>query len=385
MTQGPEPVVALVSHARDVPAAERRTFADGLREAAEQGALLLETCHRVELYAPNDRHLSDLGARLPPGGHVLLGDAAARHAIAVAVGLDSVVVGEDQILHQLRISLAMARRDSALDPILERLFILGLRAGRRARSWRQGPPRSLADVAVAAVARRIGPLDGRRILVVGAGEMAALAVRAATATGAVISVASRTAEHASALARRVGAETTPFDPGPAAGDIAAAIIALRGPWVIGPPTIELLAGGRAVVVDLSMPAAAPPELITRLAERLVSADALAVNGVDWGAAAGQDARLLELVDATLAEFSDWVARRNSRATAAALAALVEAQRQAELEELWRRLPELGPDVRDAIESMSRHLAGRLLHEPLERLGLDADGRIDQAARELFAL
>ena len=61
------------------------------------------------------------------------------------------------------------------------------------------------------------------------------------------------------------------------------------------------------------------------------------------------------------------------------------ERQAEVEELWRTLPDLEPDARDAIERMSRHLAGRLLREPLERLGRDADGSAEQAARALFAL
>lgn len=385
MTLEPESLVALVTHARRVPANERRRFADRLREMAEPGLLLLETCHRVEVYAPGGRDLADLTAMLPPGSAVLAGDSGARHAIAVAVGLDSVVVGEDQVLHQLRTSVAAARRGGGLDPVVERLFTLALRAGRRARSWRQGRPRSLADVAVAAIERRIGPLDGRHVLVVGSGEMALLAVQAAMAAGASISVASRTADHASALARRLGAGTVSFDPGPTAGAIAGAIIALRGPWRIGQSTVEILAAGSAVVVDLSVPAAVPLELTKRLDDRFVSADTLAASDGDGDAARPRDARLLELVDDTLAEFIDWLGGRRHRATAAALAERAEAERQAELDDLWRRLPELEPEVREAIEGMSLHLAGRLLREPLERLGRDADGRAEQAAQELFSL
>jgi glutamyl-tRNA reductase len=382
MTHMSESIVALVAHARHVAADERRQFADRLREAPEPGALLLETCHRVELYAPDGR---DSSAKLPPGGAVLVGDSAARHAIAVAVGLDSVVVGEDQVLHQLRTSLAAARRYGGPDPVVERLIVLSLRAGRRARSWRRGPPRSLADVALADIERRTGPVRGRRVMVVGAGEMALLAAQAATAAGASVAIASRTADHAATLARHVGAEPVPFDPGPTASDIAGAIVALRGPWAIGRSTIELLVSGRAVVVDLSVPAAAPLELTNRLDSRFVSSDALATSEGDGHAEGVADARLGELVDDTLAEFSHWLAGRSHRATAAALADRAEAQCQAELDELWRRLPGLQPEVRKAIESMSRHLAGRLLREPLERLGRDADGRADEAARELFAL
>lgn len=385
MTHERESIVALVAHARHVTADERQRFAGRLRETAEPGGLLLETCHRVELYAMSDPALGGLTAILPLGGDLLVGDEAARHAIAVAVGLDSVVVSEDQVLHQLRTSVAAARRRGGLDPVVERLVAVGLRAGRRARSWRQDPPRSLADVALAAIERRVGRLHGQRVLVVGAGEMALLAVQAASAAGASVSVASRTADHATALARRVGAATVPFDPGQTAGDIVGAIVALRGPWSIGPSTIELLVSGSAIIVDLSVPTAVPGELTRRLDGRFVSADALAVGDGHAETMSPRHARLRELVDEALAEFDDWLARRAQRITAAALAERAEAQRQAELDELWRRLPELEPEVRAAIERMSRHLAGRLLREPLERLGRDANGRAEQAARELFAL
>jgi glutamyl-tRNA reductase len=377
-----ERIVALVAHARHVPVADRERFARRLVEAGEPDGLLLETCHRVEFYAVRGRNIRGLERMLPPGGEVLVGDEAARHAIAVAVGVDSVVVGEDQLLHQLRTSIATTRRDGRLDPVLERLFSLALRSGRRARSWRQGPPRSLADVALAAIQRRVGPLYGRRALVVGAGEMARLAVGAATAAGAEVSVASRTASHADALARRTGAATAPFDPGPLAGDLAGAIVALRGPWPIGSATIELLAGGSAVVVDLSVPPAVSADLVRRLDGRFVSADALAAEEGDPNPG---HSRLQELIDATLAEFSDWLAGRRGRTAAAALAARAEEQRRAELDELWRRLPGLDPEVRGMIEAMSRHLAGRLLREPLDRLGRDADGRAARAARDLFTL
>jgi len=382
MTAEPGRVVALVARARHVPVAERGRFARRLVEAGEPDGLLFETCHRVEFYTVRGEESRRLAAMLPSGGEVFAGEEAARHAIAVAVGIDSVVVGEDQLLHQLRTSIATARRGGRLDPILERLFSLALRAGRRARSWRQGPPRSLADVALAAIQRRVGPLHGRRALVVGAGEMARLAVSAATAAGAVVSVASRTASHAGALARRTGAATAPFDPGPLAGDLAGAIVALRGPWPIGSATIELLAAGSAVVVDLSVPPAVSAHVAKRLDGRFVSADALAAEEGDPGPG---HSRLPELIDATLAEFSDWLAGRGGRTAAAALAARAEEQRRAELDELWRRLPGLDPEVRGTIEAMSRHLAGRLLREPLDRLGRDGDGRAEQAARDLFTL
>jgi len=180
----PGAIVALVTHARLVPAVERERFAVRLRDELTGKALLLETCHRVEGYVicPDDAERMALAVLMPAGGRALTGEPAVRHAIAVAVGRDSVVVGEDQVLHQLRESVDRARRDGGLDPILERLFALALHAGRRARSWRQGPARSLADVALAAIERQRGSIRGREVLVIGAGKMGRLAARAVVAS-----------------------------------------------------------------------------------------------------------------------------------------------------------------------------------------------------------
>ncbi len=382
----PGSVVALVTHARRVPAIERERFALQARERRRGGGLVLETCHRVEAYLVADGDPVDLEASVPDGGRMLVGPAAVRHAISVAVGRDSVVVGEDQVLHQLRQSVAAARNDGGLDPILERLFTLGLHAGRRARSWRQGPAPSMADLALAALERRAGPVRGRRVLVVGAGEMGRLTARAATAAGASVSIASRTTERAAALAAQVGAQTIPFDPGPGIGDVAAIVVALRGPWLIAPSTVEALAASPAVVADLSVPPAVPGTLADGLGTRLVSGDALARTELDAATPGnGLMARLEELVDATSAEFSAWLDGRERRAAAQALTERAERERQAELDELWRRLPRLEPEVREVIEGMSRHFAARLLREPLERLGHDPDGRHERAVRELFGL
>ncbi len=146
------PIVALVTHARHVPAIERERFAAALHRELAGRAFMLETCHRVEAYLGNADDAARLAAALPAGGRALTGEHAVHHAMTVAVGRDSVVVGEDQILHQLRASVDAARAAGTLDPALERLFALALQAGRRARSWRQGP---------ATLARRCRPCVDR--------------------------------------------------------------------------------------------------------------------------------------------------------------------------------------------------------------------------------
>jgi glutamyl-tRNA reductase len=380
----PIPVVALVSHARDVAATERGRFAATLRRDLAGRALLLETCHRVEAYLTSADDAARLEPALPVGARALTGDQAVRHAMTVAVGRDSVVIGEDQILHQIRASVDEARAAGALDPILERLFALALQAARRARSWHQGPARSLADVALASIERDAGPIRGRDVLIVGAGRMGRLAARAAVAAGASVTVANRSTDGAEALAASVGGQIEAFDPGIRIGRFAAVLVALGGPWPIRSETIETLVDNPTVLVDLSVPAAVPAAIGRGLGSRLVTADDLARADAD-PTGDGRTDRVDALVERTTVEFLEWLDRHEARAVADALLEHADHEREAELATLWRRLPDLQPDARDAIELMTRHLAKRLLREPLERLGRDSDGREERAVRDLFAL
>jgi glutamyl-tRNA reductase len=379
------PIVALATHARQVPAPERERFAAAVHRDLAGGALVLETCHRVEAYLGNADDAARLAPALPAGGHALTGKQAVRHAISVAVGRDSVVVGEDQILHQLRASVDAARTAGTLDPGLERLFALALQAGRRARSWRQGPARSLADVALRSIEWQVGPIAGREVLVVGAGRMGRLATRAAVAAGASVAVANRSADAAASMAASAGARTEAFDPESRIAGFAGVIVALAGPWPIGARTIDALARGATAVVDLSVPAAVPAALVELLGARLITADALALAEDGGVAEDGSAARLDALVDRSTAEFVAWLKGRDGRSTARALKERADSAREAELAALWRRLPDLEPAARDAIEGMTRHLADRLLREPLQRLGRDADGPDRRAIRDIFAL
>jgi glutamyl-tRNA reductase len=384
----PAQVVALVTHARDVRAVERRLFAERLRRHLAGRALIFETCHRVEAYAigVEDAQWMALDVSLPTGGRVLVGEPAVRHVIKVAVGGDSVVAGEDQVLHQLRESVDAARSGGDLDTALERLMSLALRAGRRARSWHQGPRRSLADVALRSIERTRGPIQGRDILIVGAGRMGCLAARAAVTSGANVSLANRSLNGARALAVTTGARLEAFDPGVRISAFAGVVVALAGPWPISAETIGELRGSATVIVDLSVPAAVPEAAAEALGPRLVSADALALADEDPGEfRVGSVARIDALVNRTAAEFMEWLFSRNGRAAAETLMIRADRQREVELAALWRRLPNLEPEARDAIEGMTRHLARRLLREPLERLGRDTDGRDERAVRDIFAL
>lgn len=381
-------LVALVAHARGVPALERGQFAGRLHTELGNRALVLETCHRAEAYltwSGDPARLADLAA-LPPGGRMLIGEQAVRDAIELAVGRDSVIVGEDEILHQLRESVAAARAGRGLDVELERLFARALQAGRRARSWQRGPRRSLADVALSSIEARRGPLGGLAILVVGAGRMGGLTARAAAAAGARVAVANRRLPRGKQLAAETGARVEAFDPGARAGAFDGVVVALAGPWPIGSDTIGALQASEAVVVDLSVPSAVSVEAAAALGDRFIAADSLAYDaGRSETPEDGFLARLDALVDSATADVLDWFDARQGRAAAEALIEHADRQREAELVRLWRRLPELQPDAREAIEGMARHLTRRLLREPLERLGRDSDGRHERAVRDIFAL
>jgi glutamyl-tRNA reductase len=186
------------------------------------------------------------------------------------------------------------------------------------------------------------------------------------------------------VASETGARVAEFDPGRSIDGFAAVVVALGGPWPIGLATADAIAANSTILADLSVPAAVPPGLAQRLGRRHISADDLALAETR-PADARSLARIDALIAGTTAEFCSWLELRDGRAAAAALTARADRERHAELDLLWRQLPELDADTHDAIERMSRHLARRLLRELLERLGRDADGRHERAARELFGL
>jgi glutamyl-tRNA reductase len=371
---------AVVAHARDVSVSDRGRLGQRLRQMRPSGSVLIETCHRVELYAAGEdaRHIA---GELPPGAELLLEQAVVEHAVSLAVGLRSAIVAEDQVLHQIREGLDAARERGPVPVELNRLFDVALRAGRRARSWFPSRRPSLPDLALDLVDE---PLAGRQVLIVGAGQMGRLAAMAALARGADVSLASRTPEHAGVLSAQLRVAVAQIDPGAAAAGLAGIIVALRGPWLISERTSAILSDSDAWIVDLSAPPAVPAALRASPGRRFLSIDDLARQPQALRED-GLVARLEALADRTVQEFVAWQAQDATRGIARGIAEHAEELRSAELAELWRRLPSLPQQERHEIEQMTRHFAERLLREPMARLGRDRDGRHEQAARELFGL
>jgi glutamyl-tRNA reductase len=406
-------LVALTVHARRVPSLEREAFAQHAAAlAGARGAILLHTCHRVELYAWVPALQGEALPHLPAGGVRLEGLEAASHLFTVAAGMDSVVIGEDQILHQLRdclsarhehtpatpgscpaggaagaIGVTLAGREAAaapLDPVLERLFQQSLHVGRTAHAWRDGAPRSLADVALDRIGREHETLEDRPVLIVGAGAMGRISALAAARRGARVLVTNRTEERAAALAHDVAGVALPVAPGADLPAVAGVIVAAGGTWPIDPATARRLAQVRPVVVDLSSPPAIPPHLQAALGPDFISVDDLA-RAPEAKPHERLRRRVDRLVAETAVEYEAWAATRGCVPAIRAIADHAEARRAAELDRLLRRAPALEPEVRDLVDEMSHRLVAGLLHGPLAALRSDASGERDALVRELFGL
>ncbi|HEX5450844.1 MAG TPA: hypothetical protein VFW86_00510 [Candidatus Limnocylindrales bacterium] len=387
--------MALVAHARDVPSDPREVLGDTFAALpADPSRLLVRTCHRVELYLVGDDVEPLAGLELPPGTTRYDDVDAVRHLLAVACGLDSAVFGETQVLHQFREAVEDGRAEHGLDPVLDRLLQVALRAGREARTFVTGAPRSLADAALDRIEQRRSTqrqsAQGQspsssahdEILVVGAGRMARLAALAARRRGATVRVANRTSERAAALAAEVGGSEAPFGSleGPLPGGV---ILALAGRWPIDAVGLDRLAGAGTPIVDLSSPPALSVEARASLGDTFVSVDDLA-NDPDAGPDARLRLRLERLISRAGGDFCQWLRSRDAVPAITAVVSHAEARRAEELAWLRRRLPDLDEEQLGVVEQMSHRLVAALLHEPLAALTND-DGDLESAARALFGL
>lgn len=383
-------LVALVAHARDVPSDVRESFAARLHVLdGRPDAVVVHTCQRVELYhVTSSREDSAAGEpRVPaaPAGTRRLTDAdAAEHLIRVVCGLDSAVLGEEQVLHQVRAVLAARRAAGRLDGVLDRLFQVALHAGRQAQGWYPSPRPSLADAALDEIEQRVGSVAGQPVLVVGAGMMGRLAVRAAARRGAQVLVTNRTRQRAADLARATGAEAVAWPGGGTAPTPSGAIVAVGGRWPVPGRVLDRLAGNGTVVADLSSPPALDGTSRARLADRYLSVDVFAWRPVTGLGVELQD-RLDGLVQDSGREYCRWLRARVGGPTIHRLTAAAEQRRQSEVDWLRRRLPDLSERELALVEQMSRRLVAGLLHQPRRAIHDDESGLLRRAACELFAL
>ncbi len=428
-------VVGLSHKSAPVPVLERAAVSgDTLRKLLRDVVLLpdiaetfiVATCNRVEVYAEVNRfHAGVAGVcellsrhsgipahELTDSLYVHYEDRAVQHLLAVASGLESIVVGEDQILGQVRSALRVAGEQGTLGRTLRDLGRLALRTGKRARA-ETGIDRlglSLVSVgidrAVGSLAGRGGPgragenslLDGLDVLVVGAGAMSGLAVATAARAGAArVTVANRTRAKAERLAVGVGGEVADFAGLPAAIAAADLVISCTGAanLVVTAAIVDEVLDGRQpgrplVLLDLAMPRDIDPAVGDLAGVTVIGMDTLRDSG---GAVVGADelAAVRAIVDEEFAAYGSAVRAASVTPTVVALRAKAATVVDAELTRLAGRLSEEGVSGH-ALEEIARtvqRVVDKLLHAPTVRvkeLASSPDGEEYAAAlRVLFDL
>ena len=408
------------------------------------GAFVVSTCNRVEVYAEVDKFhpgvsaISELLARhsgIPRGEltqhlYVHYEDRAVQHLLSMTCGLESMVVGESQILGQVRQSLALARGHGTLGRVLDDLGALALRAAKRAHA-ETGIDRAganLVTVGVGLAAARLRPpgagapdparpLSGLGVLVVGAGSMSALAVATADRLGAArIVVANRTPEPARRLAASVSGTAAGLRGLPAAlagadlvisctgaaglvinADVLASALRLRAALPADGPGIQAgpagSAGGPArplVLLDLALPRDVDPAAADLPGVRVLSLESLQEAGTAVPASEAGD------VAAVRAIVAEELAARVSAQHAARVAPTVVALRskaaevvEAELLRLAGRLGQLDDRAHTEIARAMQRVVDKLLHGPTVRVkelaGSPGGDSYETALRVLFDL
>jgi glutamyl-tRNA reductase len=380
-----------------------------LRQSVAE-AFILSTCNRVELYAVcgHEATGADILRRfLAAHGNVSLRDvseasyafghkSAVRHLLRVASGLDSMILGENEILGQVRRALGTARQVGALGPALDRLGDAALACGKRVRSSTTlgGGGESVASVGLGLAARARGGLAAANVVVLGAGETAGQVLAHLGVLGARhVTVLNRTAERGAAVAAACGAGVRPWDelaPALETADVVIGCTASPAPIV----TATMLAGSRALAnarpllcLDLGV-----PRDIDAGVSAIPGVTVIDVDRIEAEAAARRVARVRDLARAgsivaqETERYMEWWRGRGVASTVARLHARADGIRDAEVERALARLPELTPQARTVVGELATRLVAKLLHEPTVALKRDPEGaNMAVVVERLFAL
>ena len=388
-------------------------------------AVVVSTCNRVEIYTAISRFHSAAGdvRRFLADLHGLaLGEfadhlydyyeeRAVQHLFGVAAGVDSMVVGEAQILGQIREAFQAAQGERSVGAVLSALFTRAIKVGRRARSETAigAGMASTVTVGLRVAAGQLGDLAGRRVLLVGAGSLARLAGRALREAGVgELVVANRTMATGAALARELGGRAVPLDRVAdelALADLAVAATAGSTPTVSAATVADAMARrdrrggggvkgspggpGPLVLLDLGVPRDVEPGARGLPGVVLADLDALrAVLETDEGPRREVE-RVRTLIARETGVFMGGQREARLTPTIRALRSRAEQVRQQELAKASTRLAGLDDRQRAAVEAVTRGLVNKLLHDPMVRgktLAARPDGDLYVAAlRELYGL
>lgn len=373
---------------------------------------ILSTCNRVEFYAclPETdstaafvdvlcRMANVSRAELEPYLYQYAGPEAVEHLCRVAAGLESMVLGEPQILGQVAEAYEMAQRQDAIGPTLSAVFQTAIRAGKRVHTetgiGRQ--PATIGSAAIRLAEQCIGPLAERDVLVVGAGEMGTLAVKVLLARGVKrVQVTNRTAPAALELAARWGGEALPFDQlAPALVGADLVMVCTGAPQAVISAqmvraAMQVREGRPLLLMDVALPRNVAPEVESIPQVLVLNLDHLTAQmqeGLHERVSAIPQAE--GIVAREAAAFEAWQREWDTRELIAGLHRKAEFIRQRELSRTLRYLPDLDPQTQAHIQHLTQSLMDKLLHEPTRRLraeaGSDKLPEYASTMRELFGL
>jgi glutamyl-tRNA reductase len=390
-----------------------REALDGLfqEHILSEGAIV-STCNRAEIYGMSDREdgldaLSGFFSRFHRVDDALLrrtalsghGDATVRHLFRVAAGLDSMVLGEAQILGQIREAHRLATAAGTVRTVTNRLFMSALECGKRVRAETAlgHKPTSVAGLALLLAGRIFESLKGRRVLLIGAGETAELTARLLADDGvSEILVANRSHENGEALAAAIHGRAVRWeDRARAAASVDLVLSATNAtePVLTAGALRTALHGaprrGPLLVLDLAVPRDVEPEVGELSDVYRYDLDALQeMAAVNARARAGEVPNAEAIVEESVRKFQEWWGGLLQGDVVRGLREKLEGIRRAELEKHAGKLAALDPTAKAAVERLTETLVARILHDPT--VGLkegDGSERLERAAavRALFRL
>jgi glutamyl-tRNA reductase len=382
--------------------------------ASTREAVVISTCNRAELYAACDdvaptradliRFLSEFHAlpasQIAPHVYDVPDLDAARHLFRVAAGLDSLVVGEPQILGQIKQAHSIAAEARASGPVLNRLFHSSFAVGKRVRT-ETGLGAGAVSVSYAAVslARKIfGDLNRRSVVVIGAGEMGKLTARHMKSQGVTsITIVSRTMANAARTAEAIGsaraASWDDLDAAIGASDIVISATGAAAPILTKAHIDRVMRRRRNLplfIIDIAMPRDVEPAAGEIEQVFLYNIDDLqATVRENLARRASEVARAETIVGEEVEKFGAWLRGRGAVPTVVALRERFESIRRAELERLEFKLSALSPEARARVDEITHLLVEKLLLMPTEQLKVLSDeetiAAYSEALNRLFGL
>lgn len=375
-------------------------------------AVVLSTCNRTEVYAVVERfhgaysdirdflcETSGIGAdQITPHLYSQHDDDAIVHLFEVTAGLDSAVLGETEIVGQVRSAWERAMEEGASRNTLNLLFRYALEVGKRART-ETAISRSTASVSHAAVEMAneiLGSIDGKSVLVVGAGEMGEGVAAALSRAGVdSVTVVNRTPSRGEALAEKVGARVSSFESLETELGRADVVVACTGAGgvIIDREMVSRARGNNErplLIVDIALPRDVEASVGDLGGVTLRDLDDLsqwAERGINKRA--GEVDQVKEIISHEVERFTLDQAQRQAAPLVAQLREVVEQIRVAEIERFGTRLADLTDEQREVVESITRGIVAKLLHTPSVRLreaaGSPQGERLSAAVRDLFSL